>query len=268
MRIGVCTGWSHDDPFAHVREFGLDCCQLINWNVDLWTQKSPAATRAQAAAARVDVSCVWVGYPGPARWNFVDGPSTIGLLPGEFRAERLAALKKGADFAAAMGAPAIATHVGFIPENMADPHYPGMVHAIAEIAQHCLNLDLGFWFETGQETPTTLLRTIEDVALPNLGVNLDPANLILYGRGNPIDALDVIGQYVTCVHAKDGLYPTDGRSLGKEVVVGTGKVRFPEFIARLKDLGFDGDLIIEREISGPQQAADIRKTVDYLQTLI
>jgi len=268
MRIGVCTSWSHDDPFAQVREFGLDCCQLLNWDVAQWTTRDPLVTKRQAEDANVAISCLWVGYPGPAVWNFVEGPSTIGLVPGKWRAERLAALKKGADFAVKLGVPAIATHVGFIPENMNDPHYPGVVQALREIAGYCHELGLGFWFETGQETPTTLLRAMEDIDLPNLGVNLDPANLVLYGRGNPIDSLDVFGQYVKCVHAKDGLYPTDGRNLGQEVVVGTGKVQFPAFIKRLQEIGYDGDLIIEREISGPQQIADIRQTVDYLAGLL
>ncbi len=269
MRIGVVTSLATDrDPFKHVAEFGLSCCQLINWNPVLWDRVDPQETRVQAAAAGVDVSCVWAGYPGPAVWNFSEGPATIGLVPEQWRRERLAALKQGADFAAVLGAPAIATHVGFLPENMSDPQYEPVRGTLREIAEYCHDLGLGFWFETGQETPVTLLRYIEEIGLDNLGINLDPANLILYGKGNPIDALDVFGRYVRCVHAKDGLYPTDGRNLGAEVVVGEGKVRFPEFIRALHDLGFDGDLIIEREISGEQQTRDIRRTVDYLKGLI
>jgi sugar phosphate isomerase/epimerase len=113
-----------------------------------------------------------------------------------------------------------------------------------------------------------LLRVIEDLGLGNLGVNLDTANLILYGKAAPLDALDVIGPYVRCLHAKDGLYPTDGRHLGEEVPIGQGKVNFPAVLKRLKELGFDGDVIIEREISGAKQTADIRAAVTYLRRLI
>ena len=102
----------------------------------------------------------------------------------------------------------------------------------------------------------------------NLGINLDPANLILYGKANPIDALDVFGEYVRNVHAKDGLYPTDPMKLGREVKVGTGKARFPEMVARLAEIGFTGEYIIEREISGEQQNRDIAETVDYLKKLL
>ena len=111
----------------------------------------------------------------------------------------------------------------------------------------------------------TLLRYIEVMGIDNVGINLDPANLLMYGRGNPIDALDVFGKHVRCVHAKDGKCPKDGHHLGPEVRVGTGSVRFPEFLRRLKEVGFDGDLVIEREIHGEQQRADIARTVEDLR---
>ena len=114
-----------------------------------------------------------------------------------------------------------------------------------------------------------LLRVIEELGIGNFGINLDPANLILYGKGNPIDALDVFGQYVRNIHVKDGLYPTNGKELGREVQVGQGKVRFPEFMKRLLEIGFDGELIIEREIAeGEGQNHDIRETVANLQAWI
>ena len=114
----------------------------------------------------------------------------------------------------------------------------------------------------------TMLRLIERVETGNLGINLDPANLILYGKGNPIDALDVFQRYVRGIHAKDGLYPTDPMKLGTEVKVGTGRVRFPEFVRRLEGKGFDGAYIIEREISGAEQRADIAETATYLEDLL
>ena len=160
------------------------------------------------------------------------------------------------------------THVGFIPENPNDPEFDAVVSAVRDVAQRCKDNGQRFLFETGQETPVTLLRTFEAVGLDNLGVNLDPANLILYGKANPVDALDVFGKYVMDVHAKDGVYPTDGKSLGKEVLVGTGKVNFPEFVKKLREVGYDATLTIEREISGEQQRKDIAVTKEYLEKLI
>jgi len=202
-----------------------------------------------------------------AEWNFVGGPATLGLVPPKHRKARIAALKQWADFAAAIGTRAVITHCGFIPENMNDPLYAGTVAAIAEVATYCKRKGLEFWFETGQETPVVLLRVIEQVNTGNLGINLDPANLILYGKGNPIDSLDVFGKYLRNVHVKDGFYPTTGTELGREAKVGQGKVDFPRFMRQLKKLKYRNELIIEREISGPQQTRDIRATVTYLKKL-
>jgi sugar phosphate isomerase/epimerase len=113
----------------------------------------------------------------------------------------------------------------------------------------------------------TLLRTIERLGEDHLGVNLDTANLILYGKANPLDALDVFGRYVRDTHIKDGFYPTDGDNLGRQVPVGEGKVDFPAVIARLKELGYTGPLTIEREIRGAEQDRDIRAAVEYLRPL-
>ena len=151
---------------------------------------------------------------------------------------------------------------------MNSTNYRELLAVLKDIVAYCKKNGQSFLFETGQETPVTLLRTIEDIGRDNVGINLDPANLILYGKGNPVDALDVFAKYVKDFHAKDGLYPTDGKHLGKEVPIGKGKVNFPEFIKRLKELGYDGKLTIEREISGEQQLKDIIESKAYLETLI
>ena len=136
------------------------------------------------------------------------------------------------------------------------------------MAEHCKANGQLFLFETGQETPVTLKRTIEDIGLDNVGINLDPANLLLYGKANPIDAVDVFGEYIRDVHAKDGCYPTDGRELGKEMPIGQGRVNFPELIKKLKEKGYDATLIIEREIKGEKQRVDILAGKEYLEKYI
>ncbi len=268
MGIGVMNGLRNEGRcFEHVSQFGLTCCQLVSWDLALASDTIAKTARAEAARAGVRISAFWAGVPGPATWNFRQGPVTLGLVPPEYRAVRIDALKRWADFATVLGAPAIITHCGFLPENMTDPEFEGVAAAIAEVAGYCKERGLEFWFETGQETPVTLLRFIDTVGTGNLGINLDPANLILYGKGNPIDALDVFGPYVRAIHAKDGLYPTNPYELGREVPVGEGAVRFPDFMQKLRLTGFDGDFIIEREIKeGDQQSADIRKTIADLKT--
>ncbi|WP_409343237.1 sugar phosphate isomerase/epimerase family protein [Paenibacillus sp. MBLB4367] len=265
MEIGVINILKNNGScFEHVSQFGLNVCQLTGWDPALCTTEIADNVVRESHKHGVRICALWGWVAGPGKWNFTEGPVTLGLVPEQYREERVKTLKGWADFAERIGAPAVVTHCGFIPENMTDPAYEGVVQAIREVAAYCESKGLGFWFETGQETPVVLLRTIERVGTSNLGINLDPANLILYGKGNPIDALDVIGPYVRNVHVKDGLYPTNGELLGKEVLVGTGKVRFPEFLAKLRDIGYDGELIIEREISGDEQARDIRTTIENL----
>jgi len=216
LPIGVMTGLSDkpEDEIRKVADLGLASCQVCTWNPDYYTERLGRATVDAADAAGVTVSTLWAGWPGPKAWNFTEGPTTIGLVPPEHRQARVEALCKAARMAAAVGLPSITTHVGFIPEDPNHPDFAGTVEALKVVAGACAEGGIDFLFETGQETPVTLLRTIQAVGTGNLGINLDPANLVMYGKANPVDALDVFGGYVRNTHAKDGLYPTDGAHLG------------------------------------------------------
>ena len=270
MEIGVLAMLRKDhNPFESLLQYGVKAAQVQCWDMELIRDLKYAKTvKKQISDAGIRLAGFWGGYSGRIVWNSYGGPNTCGLVPRDLRAKRVDELKYGADFAKAIGAPALITHCGFIPENPMDPLYPETLNAIFEVAQHCHDSGIDFWFESGQETPLTLLRTIEDIGLPNLGVNLDTANLILYGRGNPVDALWVFGKYVRNLHVKDGVFPTNGHELGKEVAVGEGRADFEQTIKMLYDLEFTGELTIEREISGPQQAKDILKAKAYLEKLL
>ena len=268
-KIGVIASLHADRScFAQMKQHSLNVCQLCSWDPALWTDMLAEKVRREAEVGGIHMTSLWAGYSGPSAWNFTEGPATLGLVPPAYRYQRVQELMQAGQFAKTLGVQAVITHLGFIPENANDPVFHDVVVAVRYIATHLKNLGLEFWFETGQETPVTLLRLIQAVGLPNLGINLDPANLILYGKGNPIDALDVFGPFVRNIHAKDGLYPTDPMKLGQEVKVGEGRVRFPEFVRRLGEIGFTGEFIIEREISGDQQNRDIAATVAYLKKLI
>jgi len=267
-KIGVMAPLCAEGPSLHVvEEFGLDACQLVNWDMSLWDEERAVNVRREAESKGIVISALWAGVPGPDVWDFIQGPDVLGLVPPKYRAERVASLKDAGRFAKALGVRAAITHLGFIPENPTDPAFDDLVNAVREVAEYYKTLDLEFWFETGQETPVAMLRTIEVVGTGNLGLNLDPANLILYGKANPVDALEMFGKYVRNVHAKDGFYPTDPMKLGEEVPVGEGAVDFPELVRRLDALGYDGEFIIEREIEGAEQKRDIARTVDYLKKL-
>lgn len=269
LKIGVMTSLSHEpeQEIQKVRDFGLPCCQLGCWDPTRYTDEIAERVRQACRKSDVAITTVWAGYSGPAVWNFIDGPCTIGLVPRATRTQRVRELQAASDFARKIGAPSITTHVGFLPEWPGDPEFAPTVEAIRQVALRCKDNGQLFCFETGQETPITLLRTIQAVGTDNLAINLDPANLLLYGKANPVDALDIFGQYVRGVHAKDGEYPTDGNNLGREKPLGQGRVNFPVLIPKLKACGFTGALTIEREISGPQQIADIKMAIRLLQPL-
>jgi sugar phosphate isomerase/epimerase len=216
----------------------------------------------------VEASALFTSGPGRMVWNLEDGPDTLGLVPRPDRAARVAALKQASDFAKTCGIPAFETHVGFIPENPRDPLYRETVEAVRDVATHCRANGQTFLYHAGQETPLTLQRTLQDVGLDNQGVGLDTANLILCGKGHPIDALELYGQHLKAVNAKDGLWPTDPRQFGKETPLGQGRVDFPRFLKRLAETGYRGPLIIEREVPAAQIRPEVEAAKTYLETLL
>jgi len=272
MKIGTCVNFNSmeglEERFATLRRNGFDSCQLVSWQPNIWTEENARSLSTMIDQYGITVSAFWAGWEGPNVWNFYQGPLTLGLVPPEFRYARMKNLCDGADFAKALGVTDVVTHMGFIPENPNDPTFPALCAAIEYVAKHLKNNDQYLLFETGQETPVTVLRCFEAVGMDNLGVNLDTANLIQYGKANPVDALDVFGKYVRNLHAKDGVYPTCGGELGKETKLGEGKVDFKALFRRLHELGYDGYVTIEREIDGEQQLKDILESRDYLKKII
>jgi len=267
MRLGVITGIGKDPDAGvkRVKTLGFPTCQVSVASLDQPTAK---ALRVALDRYGIEATSIIAGGPGPEVYTFYEGPTTIGIVPRQYRAARIAQVKQTSDFAKWSGIPAVQTHCGFIPENPNEPLYDETVKAIREVAQYCHEQGQNFRCETGQETPITLLRTLQDVNMPGLGVNLDAANLILYGKADPVEAVPILGPYIQGVHAKDGLYPTDPKNLGKEVPIGSGKVNFPMFIKKLKEVGYHGPLTIEREIEGAEQTRDILASKAFLEKLI
>ena len=272
MKIGTCVGFDNlentEKRFMALRKNGFDSCQLISWNPTVWTDENAEGLAALIKKYDITVSGFWAGWEGPKEWNFYRGPVTLGLVPPEYRYVRIKNLCDGADFAKKLGITDVITHMGYIPESPTDANWPGFCAAVRAVALHLKANEQYLLFETGQETPVTMLRCFETVEMDNLGINLDTANLILYGKANPVDALDVFGQYVRNLHAKDGCYPTCGTKLGKETKLGEGKVDFPALFRKLHELGYDGHVTIEREIAGEQQTKDILESREYLQSII
>jgi L-ribulose-5-phosphate 3-epimerase len=267
LRLGLILGIGKDPDaaMANVQRLGLTTAQVF---VDQFESGLSDQLRQALDKHGIEPTALVVGGPGEEVWDFYHGPLTIGLVPRETRAARIARIKQASDLAKQCGIAAVQTHCGFIPENPNDPLYKETVEAIREVTSYCRNNGQNFRYETGQETPITLVRTMLDVGTDNQGVNFDLANLILYGKANPTDAIEIFAPYIQGIHAKDGLWPTNPKDLGSEVPIGKGKVDFPRIIARLKELNYRGAVTIEREISGPQQVADVLEAKKYLETLI
>jgi L-ribulose-5-phosphate 3-epimerase len=266
-RLGLILGVEPDPDaaMATLTSLGIPTCQVY---LNKFEPAFAARLRKSLDQASIEATSLVVGGPGKESWDFYDGPLTIGLIPRETRAARIAHIKAASDFAVRCDIPAVQTHAGFIPENPNDPVYKEAIVALREVVEYCARYRQNFRYETGQETPITLVRAMRDVGLDNQGVNFDLANLILYGKANPIDAIEVLAPYIQGIHAKDGLWPTNPKLLGEEVPIGKGKVDFPRIIQRLKDIHYQGAVTIEREISGPQQLQDVHAAADYLRQLI
>ena len=267
LRLGLIidVGKDPEAAMAKVQGLGLPTCQAF---IDTFEPELAGRLRRALDKHGIEATSLVVGGPGKEVWDFYQGPLTIGLVPRETRAARIAHIKKASDFAKQCGIPAVQTHCGFIPENPNDEVYRETVAAMREVAAYCKRNGQNFRYETGQETPITLVRAIQDVGMDNQGVNFDLANLILYGKANPVDAIELLGPYVQGIHAKDGLWPTNPKELGEEVAIGKGKVDFPRIIERLKQLNYRGAVTIEREISGARQMEDVRAAIAYLEKLI
>jgi L-ribulose-5-phosphate 3-epimerase len=265
MAIGVITSITNpEEDIKQVRDFGFDYFQAY-----LQEYSPEMAKRITGACEKYKVSpltLICMG-PGPYTWDLVDGPSTIGLIPEEYRDVRVRHLIDGIDFCNDTGFTGVLAHFGFIPENPKDTIYMEFIRVMKEIADYALKRGKDIYFETGQETPVTLLRTIEDIGTPNLFVNLDVGNLLLYGKANPLDGLQVLGKYVKSLHAKDADYPTNPRELGKEYPIPEGKVDFPGIITKLKNMDFKGAIVIENELSTNNKEYLV-KTKKYFEHLI
>lgn len=217
----------------------------------------------------IRITVIFCGFVGESYADIPTVKKTIGLVPEATRAERLDEARRISDFASKMDVAAIGLHIGFIPEEKDDPIYSDVVSVAQHLCDHAAGNQQRVHLETGQETAPTLLRFFTDVNRTNLAINFDPANMILYGSGEPIDALLLLGRHVKSVHCKDALWAKHpGKEWGQEVPLGAGDVNMELFLRTLKQIGYAGPLTIEREISGEEQAKDIEKGVRLLNLLV
>ena len=257
-----------DKSFAELHDQGFGSCE-INYKPHALTKEFAEEVKAASKAHNIKVTTV-VGVPGKHNaWNFKQGPSTIGLVPEEDRDEKIEVYHEMIDFCVMAEIPAMHSHFGFIPEDPSSEKYKNFIQVMQDLANYAKERDILIYFETGQETPTTLIRAIKDIGTGNVFVNCDLANLLMYGKANSLDAVKQFGSLIKEFHAKDGTYPDPENpyELGAEVPIPTGEVDFPAVIAELKKQGFQGALTIECELNGSRHDYVV-ETRKYLQELL
>lgn len=254
------------------RELGIPTVQVHSPHKETRNQAAADAFLARCNEAGITVTCVFAGFDGESYADIPTTARTVGLVPESTRASRAAEMKEIADFAKVLGCKAVGSHIGFVPEDRSGASYKGLIETVRNVLDHLAANGQNLHLETGQETADHLLEFIHDVNRPNLFINFDPANMILYGTGNPIEALKKVGHLVRSVHCKDAKWAAPeerGKSWGCEVALGEGDVGMDTYLITLKELGYQGPLTIEREIAHDRerQKRDIGSAAGLLQKL-
>ena len=268
-RIGVCS-WSlrAEDPrvlAARVAEVGVRFVQLA---LDPLVQ---GAWKREAVAAALEERGVRIrsgmmGTKGEDYSTLETIKETGGVRRTEHWAANLAAARETARVASEMEIPLVSFHAGFLPHDSADPERAILLERLGTIVDVFAERGVRVEFETGQETARTLLDVLAELDRSTLGVNFDPANMILYAMGNPVEALKTLGERVFQIHIKDARATEVPGTWGSEVPAGTGQVDWKAFFAVVGELGLDGDLMIERE-AGDARIADIRAARTLVESL-
>ena len=233
-------------------ELGVPTIQLHAPHQTTRTKRHAEQFLARLEELGIRISVVFGGFEGESYADIPTVSRTVGLVPPATRAARLKEMQEISDFARLLGVGAVGLHIGFVPHDAADPLHGEVVAVTRQLCDHCQANGQNLHLETGQEAADTLLSFLAEVGRDNLFVNFDPANMILYGSGEPIEALRKVGRYVRSVHCKDAKWAArPGQEWGAEVPLGEGDVGMENFLRTLNDLGYTGPLTIEREI--PQE---------------
>lgn len=272
LEVGVMF-WAKPDPLVtlrEVKEFDVRCGQL-GIGGEYQPQGMKSAWRDALAQEDFAVVTAFCSYVGERYDDIPTVERTVGFVPPSTRKEREQRTIEVSDFAASIGVKSIACHVGFVPEDESSAEYTALRDLVRRICDHAAGNGQTFVLETGQEPAAALLQFIAAVDRPNLGINFDPANMVLYGTGDPIQALEILGPKVVSVHAKDGTWPPAGvpGALGVEQPLGQGAVGMELFVNKLKQVGYKGTINVEREVEDPEQRKrDIQMGVQLLRQLV
>jgi len=262
--------WAERDDLAEIKSLGVRCGQLGFFGTTELTESAAATWQAALSRENFTLVTVFAAYSGESYADIPTVTRTVGFVPRDTRPEREQRTKDLSDFAARLGVGSIACHIGCVPEDSAHPDYVAVREMVRRVCDHAAGHSQTFALETGQEPADVLLQFFKNVDRPNVRINFDPANMILYGTGDPIEALRTLAPHVVSVHCKDADWPPKDvpGGLGTERPLGSGSVGIERFVATLRDVGFRGSLNVEREVESQQERlSDIRKAVQLLKRL-
>ena len=271
-QIGICSWSTHaqgpDELIERLEQIGLKNVQLgLN---DLLDEDSPwQDIQAKMSAKGFNIVSGMFGTIGEDYSTIEAIRRTGGVVPDETWEGNWQIVQGVAKVAHDLGLELVSTHAGFLPHDESDPNFQKLVDRISQIAVEFSKFGLALLFETGQETAGTLIHFINALhenGSPNVGVNFDPANMILYDKGDPIEAINTLAPYLQQCHIKDATRTKESGTWGEEVTTGTGEVDWNGFFAALDSAGFTGDLAIERE-AGDQRIADIRAAKEFVSPI-
>ncbi len=269
-RLAVCT-WSlqPETPealLAHLKTIGISKVQIaldpIRENPAIWGRYGDLCR--ESGISQVSGMMVTVGEDYSTMEAIKE---TGGVVPDSTWPENLANFKENILVAKDLGLKLVTFHAVEIPHEPSDPAFAKLMNRIRQIGELFAENEMDLGFETGQETAETLKDFLDQLALPNVGVNFDPANMILYDKGDPIEALKVLAPYLKQCHIKDATRTIEVGQWGEEVQSGTGEVDWKDFFATLNQLEYTGTFAIERE-AGEQRVEDILAAKNYVSDLV
>ncbi len=272
LTVGVFY-WISDNAQATVSEIvdlGVEACQLAITGERKLTPELAEAYRKELAKAGLGVATVFAAYEGERYDDIPTVVRTVGFMPHSTRAARELRTREVIDFGAALGIGSFGCHVGFVPEDRIDPDYEEVRDVVRRIADYAASYGMTFSLETGQEPAAALLQFFRDVDRPNVRINFDPANMILYGSGEPIEAYKLLAPYVVSIHGKDGDWPDPSTpdALGTERPLGSGSVDVARFVRTVRESGFVGTINVESGVHGDEpHAVTLKNAVELLKRL-
>lgn len=268
-RLAVCS-WSlraatPAELIDRLKQTGIQRTQLaldpLRESPDIWGG-APALFKKEG----IEIVSGMFGCVGEDYTTLESIRATGGLAPDAAWDQNWNNIQATAELAHRLGLKSLTFHAGFMPHDQTDPKYVQMRERIARVADLFAKRGIGLSLETGQEEAATLASFLTGLKKPNVGVNFDPANMILYDKGNPVEAVGILGPWIRSVHVKDARRTQKPGTWGSEVVTGTGEVSWTAFFEALARVGFKGELCIERE-AGEQRVEDIRAAHAFLKTI-